>query len=336
MRASSVSFANRVSFLESLCHSWCVFFHHHLVVVVVNLLIVSLGDDNEESSIPRQVAGPVRDVLKKPTSSKKTDTVPAPRPARSSAGAKKPAAAGSEAAFKDRSAGRDANRKKSTDAPAAGSAGANRRQKNPRPDRHSQTGKVDTAKKVQQGWGDDNKKAEDEAAGETIAKVDAAEAAAEDATPIEEPDLSVTLEQYLEDLKIKAAETEADIQIRKPNEGAEGKWKTTSVLDKKEQEAFVASTKTKVLRSKAKKEKVLIEVEPVFASPSSGRPERSGGDRRGGDRGDRSERRGGDRGDRRGAPRGGRGDRRGGDRKPAPAAKAVNITSADEFPVLGA
>ena len=259
--------------------------------------------------------------MKKPTSSKKTDAAPAPRPARSNN--KKPAATGNEAAFRDRNAGRASNRTKSTEAAAPG-AGANRRQKNPRPDRHSQTGKVDSEKKVHKGWGDDAKKAEDEAAAETIAKADADEAAAEEAAPVEEVDHSVTLDKYLEDLKIKAAETEADRQIRKPNEGSDDtKWKTANALDRKEQESFVPSTKTKVLRSKAKKEKVIIDVEPVFASPSSGRPERSG----------RGERRGGDR---RGAPRGGRGERRGGDRKSAADNKPVNITNPDEFPVLGA
>lgn len=279
----------------------------------------SLGDDTEEAPAPSVSAGPVREVVKKNTSSKKSDAAPAPRAARSSN--KKPAATGNEAAFQDRNVGRSANRSKPTDAPAPA-----RRQKNPRPDRHSQTGKVDTAKKVHQGWGDDNKKADDEAAGETIAKADAEVAAAEEAAPVEEVDTSVTLEQYLEELKIKAAEADAEKQIRKPNEGAdEGKWKTTNALDKKEQEAFVAASKTKSLKTKAKKEKVLLEIAATFAPPTSGRPERSG-------RGERS-----DRGDRRGAPRGGRGDRRG-DRKSgaSTASKAAVKMNPDDFPVLGA
>lgn len=290
-----------------------------------------LGDDAEET--PRVSSGPVREVVKQTTSSKKADAAPAPRAggrAGNNNNNKKPAPTGNEAAFKDRNAGRSANRSKPTDGPAP-SNNNNRRQKNPRPDRHSQTGKVDTAKKVHQGWGDDNKKAEDEAAGEKIAKDEAAAAAEEEATPVEEPDTSVTLEQYLEELKIKAAEADAEKQLRKPNEGADdAKWKTTNALDKKDQEAFFAASKAKTLKTKSKKEKVLLEIDATFAPPSSGRPERS-------ERSGRDDRRGG----RASGPRGGRAGRGPSDRKnagpsSASKAKSVNIANPDDFPVLGA
>jgi hypothetical protein len=261
--------------------------------------------------------------VKKTTSSKKTDAAPAPR-----AGArshKKPAATGNEAAFRDRNAGRAANRAKPTE-PASGD-NKNRRAKNPRPDRHSQTGKTDTEKKVHKGWGDDKKKADDEAAGEEIAKEEAAADAAEEATATEEVDNSLTLEQYLEELKVKSAETETERSIRKANEGVDdSKWKT-SALEHKEQESFVPATKSKVLKSKAKKEKVLIDFEPILGAPSSERSERRGGNDRGPRGGDRRNARGGN-GPRGGAARGGR--------KPAASSQSVNISNTDEFPVLGA
>lgn len=262
--------------------------------------------------------------MKKTTSSKKADAAPAPRAsARSN---KKPAATGNEAAFRDRNAGRAANRAKTTE-PASGD-NKNRRSKNPRPDRHSQTGKTDSEKKVHKGWGDDKKKADDEAAGEEIAKEEASAEAAEEAAAVEEVDTSVTLEQYLEELKIKSAETETERTVRKANEGVDdSKWKT-SALEHKEQESFVPASKAKVLKSKTKKEKVFIDFEPILGAPSSERSER-----RGNDRGSRN-------GDRRG-PRGGNGSRGGasrGGRKPAAAAptQSVNISNTDEFPVLGA
>ncbi|KAF5102063.1 hypothetical protein D0Z00_000523 [Geotrichum galactomycetum] len=278
-----------------------------------------MGDDET----PRVSAGPVREVVKKTTTSKKADAAPAPR-----AGArshKKPAATGNEAAFRDRNAGRAANRSKPTE-PASGD-NKNRRAKNPRPDRHSQTGKTDSEKKVHKGWGDDKKKADDEAAGEEIAKEEAAADAAEEAAAPEEVDNSLTLEQYLEELKIKSAETETERSIRKANEGADdSKWKT-SALEHKEQESFVPATKSKVLKSKAKKEKVIIDFEPVLGSPSSERSERRGGNDRGPRGGDRRNARGGN-GPRGGAARGAR--------KPAAPSQSVNISNTDEFPVLGA
>lgn len=273
---------------------------------------INLGDEGAPAPVS---AAPVKEVVKKSTSSKKADTAPAPKPnARSN---KKPAATGNEAAFRNRDNGRAANRSKPVDAPAAA---ANKRSRGPRADKHSNTGKVDTDKKVHKGWGDDKKKADDEAAGEEIAKEEIAEDAAEESSPAEEVDNSLTLEQYLESLKVNSVDS-SDRQVRKANEGADDKWKTANELSRKEQESFVAASKSKTVRSKERKEKVFIDFEPVLGPSTSERPARRGGDRRFNN------------GGRRESNRGGRGGAQRGARKPT---AAVNISNPDEFPVLGA
>lgn len=219
---------------------------------------------------------------------------------------------------------RDQNRSKSTE-PQAEKKGKPAR--NPRPDRRSQTGKSDSAKKVGKGWGDSKGKLADEKAGDAIATKDES-APTEPETPVEEPvaepDNTKTLEQYLAEQKAGLAKLASGRSVRQANAGAESKYAESNVFDKEEATDFVSGTKAKNVRTRARKEKVLLEIEPAFPVNRGDRPERS----------ERSER-----GPR--ENRGGRDGKRGGDKKGGFRAQerktpSVNLSSASDFPALGA
>lgn len=299
-----------------------------------------LGDDAEDASVTTSTVPVTAPAVKKTTSTKKSDENPRANPAKANPNRPKPT--GNEAAFRDKNVARGANRSR----PADESTGARPRRGAPA-DRKPRDFKKDSDKKVRQGWGDDNKKASDEAAGEAIAKSeDAAEgedAEGAAAAPAEEEDNTQTLEEYLAELKVKNAALESARQGRKPNEGVEdSKWANASTFQRAEEDdVLVPASQTKSLRQKNRKEKQVIEPEITFSSPRSDRPPR-GGDR--GDRGDRDSRRprggaaSGSRG--RGGNAGGRGaasGARGRGGRPAAGAKgSVNVTSNAEFPTLGA
>lgn len=134
------------------------------------------------------------------------------------------------------------------------------------------------------------------------------------------------MDDYFKEISLQEQEVNAEIALRKANDG---KDISGSVL-KREQEDFVAASKIKKEKAKKLKEKVHLEVEPVFASPSAGtreRPERRGNERRGGNRG--------------GKPANSNNSRRGpkpsaGPRGGQQKSKGVNLASSEEFPVLGA
>ncbi|KAG5360930.1 hypothetical protein CJU89_4028 [Yarrowia sp. B02] len=212
---------------------------------------------------------------------------------------------------------RDQNRAKSTE-PQAEKKGKPAR--NPRPDRRSQTGKSDSAKKVGKGWGDSKGKLADEKAGETIATKDEAEPETPVEAPVEEPDNTKTLEQYLAEQKAATAKLASGRSVRQANAGAESKYSEANKLDKEEASDFVAASKAKNVRNRARKEKVLLEIEPAFPANRESRGERS-------DRAPREN-------------RGGRDGKRGGDKKgfrtQERKAPSVNLSSASDFPALGA
>ncbi|KAG5368849.1 hypothetical protein CJU90_1082 [Yarrowia sp. C11] len=220
---------------------------------------------------------------------------------------------------------RDQNRSKSTE-PQAEKKGKPAR--NPRPDRRSQTGKSDSAKKVGKGWGDSKGKLADEKAGDAIASKDEAEPETPVEAPVEEPDNTKTLEEYLAEQKAATAKLASGRSVRQANAGAESKYSEASKLDKDEVADLVAGTKSKNIRTRARKEKVLLEIEPAFPVNREPRGERS----------ERSER--GPRDSNRGGKRGGRDEKRGGDKKGFRAqerkAPSVNLSSASDFPALGA
>jgi len=224
-------------------------------------------------------------------------------------------------------------------------------------DRHSQTGKTDSDKKVHQGWGGDEGttelKAEEAAANDAAAEgnawgataTDAANAwASPDATAApegaegarddkaegrprrerepEEEDTTLTLDQYLAQKKEQDDNLPKIGGTRQANDGAgDDLWKDAVVLSKTEEDEsyFVGKTRNAPKSRSKKEEKVFIEIDGRFD-----RPERGGRGRgRGGDRGRGG---GGDRGRGRGGPRG-----------PGPRqSNAANVDVADEtaFPSL--
>ena len=198
-------------------------------------------------------------------------------------------------------------------------------------DRHSQTGKTDSDKKLHQGWGGDDGVAElqTEEAGATDAAKEATDPSAPTdsaATPAEgettptqegrprrdregrerepeEEDNTVTYEQYL------AKKQENDVVpklegVRQVEE--DGKWSKGAVLLEKpeEEEAYFAGKAKSAAKPRAKKEeKVFLEFEARWNDPNRGG--RGGRGRGGSDRPPRGASRA--RGTPRGAPRGGRG-----------------------------
>jgi len=205
-------------------------------------------------------------------------------------------------------------------------------------DRHSQTGKTDSDKKLHQGWGGDEGntelKAEEAAAIDAAAEAvpespaEGAEAAPAEDKPEgarprrerepEEEDTTLTLDQYLAQQKEKDAVLPKIEATRQANEGADSNlWKDAVLVSKTEDEEayFVGKTKSAPKTRTKKEEKVFIEIEGRFE-----RPERGGRGRgRGGDRG---------RGVR------GRGGPRGGARPNGGAAPSLDVDDQTAFPSL--
>ncbi|KAG6813257.1 hypothetical protein H0H92_012671 [Tricholoma furcatifolium] len=213
-------------------------------------------------------------------------------------------------------------------------------------DKHSQTGKTDSDKKIQQSWGgaDGNTELKNEQDATVDATAEANEWTADTANAAdwgssapaegapaaegekaegrprrekepEEEDNTLTLDQYLAQQKDKESIIPKLEGPRQANDGADT-WKDVVPMSKDEDNAyFVGKTKT-VPKARAKKEeKQFIEIDARFERP---------------DRGGRGRGRGGDRGDR---PRGGRGRgaARGSRSAPAPAINAQAQELRDYF-----
>ncbi|GAA5908293.1 Stm1p [Sporobolomyces salmoneus] len=201
-------------------------------------------------------------------------------------------------------------------------------------DRQSQTGRVDSEKAEAAGWGADEGKKELEA--EVLAEGDAKEEQAEAATgtatpvreaPVEEEDNTQTYEQYL------AAQAEKKLNIaslpeaRKANEGVDdAQWGNATAVTKKadaEEEWLMGAPKTASNKTKAKKEKIFLEIDAPIRKPTEN--SRGGRGGRGGARGGREGGRG------RGQARGGNNNNNN-SRGPRQSAPAVSDASA--FPAL--
>jgi len=215
-----------------------------------------------------------------------------------------------------------------------------------RPDRHSQTGKVDSDKAEHQGWGGDDGKREleNENAGVTDAAAEkgtetpvgeAADAAApaEKApeVPAEPEDTSKTYEEFLKERKTagRGVLDGLSTQARKANEGADdSQWKDGVAISKDSEDAgyFADLQKDKAAKArKERKEKTFLEVE--FQAPA-----RPGSDRDGA-RGGRGGRGGRGRGE--GAPRGrGSAGRGGRGRGTAAQSNGINLSDNNAFPTL--
>ncbi|KAL1738098.1 hypothetical protein HDZ31DRAFT_70394, partial [Schizophyllum fasciatum] len=169
-------------------------------------------------------------------------------------------------------------------------------------DRHSQTGKTDSDKKVHQAWGGDEPASElkAEETGEADASAEAAPEADGEATPAtpggdkaegrprrepEEEDNTLTLEQYLAQKKEKEAAAVPKLEgVRQANEGADDNiWEGAVPLEKQEEDAyFVGKNKSSAPKSRGeKKEKVFIEIDARFERPSRGGRGRGGFESRG-------------------------------------------------------
>jgi len=260
---------------------------------------------------------------------------------------------GNEQAFRDRDAGRDSNRSKTTEdgvSPRGGQGrGRGGRRGGREHDRQSATGIGEHEKQAAHGWGAQKGESEwnDEIAAAEIAQKDAAGTSdpsdpnateeGEAAEPEEPEEKTKTLDEYLAERAARQADLGPPQEIRRPNEGTQNKkWANAKAIERDEESGdyFAGESKDKT-RNRERKQKQLLDIEPRFVEPRE--------NRRGGDRGGRGGR-GGERGRGRGAPRGDRGDRGsdrpargsggsggGGGRNPA-----VNIMDKDAFPTLGA
>ncbi|KAM7186904.1 hypothetical protein V8F20_011185 [Naviculisporaceae sp. PSN 640] len=304
-----------------------------------------VSNDADGDSEP---AAPVKTVEKTSTHTAKRNTdgvAPSKGPV---AGSRRGGAlSGNEAAFRDRNAGSDRNRGKSTEessrggprgGPGARGRGGRGARRGPAGDeRHSKSlpsGGSD--KTAAQAWGAAEGTAElkDEQAGEEQAQAEQKEAAEEAVEEKEEEpeDKHVSYADYLaQQAEKKAAlEAEAALRLRKANEGIKEnkKWANAKPLTKDEDEDYFAGTGGKAKRERERKVKQVVEIDQRYVEP-----ERTGG--RGGRGGPRGGARGGDRGGRgRGAPRGEFRGGRGG-RGDAPRAANLNPTDESAFPSLG-
>jgi len=333
-------------------------------VVHKNLYDLLGNDIEDENDTP---VLPSKEVVKQVVTSKKRDDPP-PQASESTNGgrggySRRGRGEGNDAAFHDRGAGRYNNRAKTTDEDSAprgdrpfrargGRGGGGRGGRDH--DRHSASARTDTDKQVSQGWGSTKGTSEwdDEKAGESIAQADATDepfvpvveeetgATTEAGEPVvvaavepEPEDITKSYAEYLAE-RAKANPVAELPEARAPNEGAreDKKWAAAKELKKEEGEEYFASSKSKKIAAKTRKEKTVIEIDPRFTEPR----DRGRGDRGRGGRGGRGGDRGGDRG---GRGRGGgefRGERRpyGGPRGGANGT-AVNIEDSSAFPSLG-
>ncbi|EPS44304.1 hypothetical protein H072_1708 [Dactylellina haptotyla CBS 200.50] len=305
-----------------------------------------LGNDIvDEDETPK---APMKEIVKKSTTSKKADALPTKTaaPVDSTRGAgRRPRGEGNDAAFRDRGAGRENNRSRPTDESGAFNRGdraprgrgGSGRGRGRQFDRHSATDRVDTDKQVSQGWGSNKGNSEwnDEQAGQNIAQAEATDenaAAAvttegetqeanEEPVPETEEDKTKSFAQYRAEIESRAPVEELP-EARRANEGAREnkKWATAKELVKEEDEEYFigGKSKQKNLKTRKEKEKQVVDINHSFQGGSTVRGGNRGG--RGGARGDRPPRGGSGRGEYRGS-RGGRG---------ATAAAAATATTSSE------
>ncbi|KAK4188669.1 hypothetical protein QBC35DRAFT_495649 [Podospora australis] len=308
-------------------------------------LFAILGND-EEPEIP----APVKTVDKTSTHTAKRNTdgvAPAKGPA-PTGGRRGGAVSGNEAAFRDRNAGRETNRGKSTDEVRGGRRGGRGGRGKGEGDRHPHKAAPHggSEKTAEQAWGAnkgeselaDTEAAQDDAKKElTEAEKEAAAAAEAEAALQAEEDKKQSYDQYF------AANPVKEELIAKPKRTVDASaFQGAKALNKGELEDLFPSKNVKKERTREKKQKQVVELENRFIEPerpSGGRGGRGGprGGRPEGARGGRGEgapRRGGD------GPRGGRGGPRGGAPRGGAAPRKENapINTSDEsaFPSLGA
>lgn len=198
------------------------------------------------------------------TSTKKLDQPPKSDPSRANPNRKKPT--GNEAAFRNKDTGREKNKSKPTDSeePAKGKKPASR------PHDRSKSFKTDSQKQVGKSWGSDKTEAADEVAAKNIAAADKTADAIEDSNAnVEESDEDAnkkTLDEYLAELSVKSAGLSTNRPKREISGAEDPKWSNAKVVAPVDEE-LVVGNKSKTLREKKRKEKIIIETEITFASP---------------------------------------------------------------------
>jgi len=343
-----------------------------------------LEQQEEEEDQSQTMSAPLKDIVRTGTSSKKTDQAPGeerearPRGGRGGRGAGRGGRGrgrreGNETAFRDREAGTDKNHEKSTgdedggERPPRGARGGGARGGRGRGrvfDRHSQTGRIDTGKQVNQGWGAPENEWGDETAATAIAQADQTEAAAPDEAPASrndnqgggggedpaaraepapeaEPEENTkSLDEYLAEQAEKLSSLGSLPEARKPNEGNADRWGDAQAIERGDNTSyFGGKPREGPHRQRTRKEKQVVEITPL----PTPRPQRDGRGGRGGGRGGRGRGRGRGRGDHgdgggygnadsyRGDSGYGNGNR--GDRA-APAKPKQQAISLDDFPSL--
>jgi len=201
-----------------------------------------------------------------------------------------PARTDGDAKLPIRSAGReDRPERSSRGTPKRGGRGGGRGHGNRPPrrefDRHSGTGKVDSEKKINQGWAD---KAVDIDEPEKPAENE--EAAAEAEAPAAEPEPEFkSLDDYKAERAAKLAQLSAVTEVRHANEGAdESQWKNAVVFAKQEDIFYGGKETTLKAKNKPKKAKAYLEIEQTFNEDKSRRGGKGQSQRKGGRRGDGS------------------------------------------------
>lgn len=269
-----------------------------------------LGNDIEEETASNI---PPKELVKKTTSSKKTDEAPSKAdPAKAK---KKSKVGGNEGAIKNQLNNR------SVEGP-----GATPSKHYKRPfDRHSRDNKSDSGKKTKQSWGSQR--------GDNVLE-DEVEAAEDAEAELEENDETVvdetpkkSLQDYFQELKVKQTELDGNKNVRNANEGNESKWNSDQQIVK-EKEEYVAPSVEKKTKAKSQKEKKFLDFDAKFADevPAPRESFRGG---RGSSRGGRGSSRGG-----RGASRGGKVPIRGGKGPRGESGKLPNLTDDKKFPSL--
>lgn len=213
-----------------------------------------LGNDVEDADV---VVSPPKEIVKKNTSSKKAD-VPPPSADPARANKNRPRPTGNEAALKDKSAGRQSNRGK--DAPE--SSRTKKTNQRRATDRQSRSGKVDTQKKINQGWGSDKTELEAEAEGELDAQ---AEAAADKEAEATAGVAKMSLQDYLQE---KSSDS-----LNKVPEAKKVEALNNAELFVKETEVLAEATKVKNVKSKQPKTKEYLNFDAVYVD-SNPRPKR--------------------------------------------------------------
>ncbi|KAI5279552.1 hypothetical protein KEM54_004132, partial [Ascosphaera aggregata] len=203
----------------------------------------------------------------------KRNEAPAPRRANPDrARPQKPRAGGNEGAFRDRDAGRNANRQKPLEArgerrhPTGHTEGRDLRGNPVNNDRQPHSNRVDSKKNVAQAWGSVDAQAElrDEQAGEDIAKAESAEENAENAF-----DNEPKFKSYADYMAERASTKPEDLGVkaaRQPTTTSDA-FANARAVNHDDEDTYIKGKETKSSRQRARKEKNFLDVDIRYVEP---------------------------------------------------------------------